>query len=331
MWIDILSLVGGLVVLLIGGEFLVRGASNMAYSFQITPLVVGLTIVAFGTSAPELLISVQAALDGASELAMGNVVGSNICNLTLVLGVTALVYPIIVNDNSIKIDWMMTMGSSILLFFFISRDFMLDKFEGVIFVLILVIYTYFLIEMSRRETREKMLDESDFDSLDDIPKVSGKQLIKEIGILAVGAVGLYFGSEWFVGGAQGIARAFEVDEVLVGLTVVAFGTSLPELVASSIAAYHKNTDLAIGNLLGSCIFNNLSILGFTAIVNDSVSGEGIAVAQDPILSRDFFMMLGVILVVLPMMISNRRIGRIEGFILLVAYFVYMYFIMPSLA
>ena len=329
MWYDVLKLVGGLVVLLIGGEFLVRGASNMAYSFQITPLVVGLTIVAFGTSAPELLISVQSALDGSPDLAMGNVIGSNICNLTLVLGVTALVYPIIVNDNSIKIDWMMTMGSSILLFFFISRDFMLDKFEGVIFVLILVIYSYFLIEMSRRETREKMLEESDFDSIDEIPKVSGKKLMQEIGILIVGAIGLYFGSEWFVGGAKGIALDFGVDEVLVGLTVVAFGTSLPELVASSIAAYHRNTDLAIGNLLGSCIFNNLSILGVTAIVNDTVSGEGVVVLQNPILTRDFFVMLAVILVILPMMISKRRIGRGEGVVLLIAYFVYMYFIMPS--
>jgi len=329
MWYDVLKLVGGLVVLLIGGEFLVRGASNMAYSFQITPLVVGLTIVAFGTSAPELLISVQSALDGSPDLAMGNVIGSNICNLTLVLGVTALVYPIIVNDNSIKIDWMMTMGSSILLFFFISRDFMLDKFEGVIFVLILVIYSYFLIEMSRRETREKMLEESDFDSIDEIPKVSGKKLMQEIGVLIVGAIGLYFGSEWFVGGAKGIALDFGIDEVLVGLTVVAFGTSLPELVASSIAAYHRNTDLAIGNLLGSCIFNNLSILGVTAIVNDTVSGEGVAVLQNPILTRDFFVMLAVILVILPMMISKRRIGRGEGVVLLIAYFVYMYFIMPS--
>ena len=157
-----------------------------------------------------------------------------------------------------------------------------------------------------------------------------KKLFKEIGILIVGAIGLFFGSQWFVGGAQGIAIDFGVDPVLVGLTVVAFGTSLPELVASSIAAYHRNTDLAIGNLLGSCIFNNLSILGVTAIVNDTVNDTGIAVPEAPFMNRDFLVMLGVILVILPMMISKRRIGRIEGVILLIGYLVYMFFIIPPL-
>ena len=159
MWIEIGLLILGLVLLVIGGDFLVRGASNLAYSIQISPLVVGLTVVAFGTSAPELLVSLQAALGGSPDISMGNIIGSNVCNLTLVLGATALFYPILVHENSIKIDWPMAMGSSLLLYFFISHDHVVQRFEGIIFVLILAIYTYFLIEMSRRETLERMAEE----------------------------------------------------------------------------------------------------------------------------------------------------------------------------
>lgn len=320
MLLSIGLLLLGLVVLIVGGEFLVRGASNLAYSIQISPLVVGLTVVAFGTSAPELLISLQSALEGAPDLAMGNIIGSNICNLTLVLGATAVFYPIIVHDNSIKVDWFMTMGSALLLFFFVSKDHVVQRFEGIIFVLILVIYTYFLIEMSRRETREKLLEENDGEEL---PKVSGLAIFKELGILAIGGGMLYFGSEWFVGGAKDIAIRLNVDETMIGLTVIALGTSLPELVTSAIAAYQKNTDLAMGNLLGSCIFNVLSILGVTSIVkNISVNPS--------LIDTDMLIMMGVMLLVLPMMISRRRIGRIEGGILLIAYIGYLTYLIQGM-
>ena len=319
MWV--LKLIGGLIILIGGGDLLVRGASRIAFSLQISPLVVGLTVVAFGTSAPELLISIVSALDGQSGVAMGNIVGSNICNLTLVLGVTAVFYPIIVSDNSIKIDWLMAMGSSLLLYFFVNEDKQVERFEGVIFIVCLIIYTYFLIEMSRKETREKMSLEQNLD-IDDIPSVSGSGVWKEVFFVVAGSVGLFLGAYVFVGGVEDLGEKFSIPEHVLGLTVVALGTSLPELVTSAIAAYKKSTDLAIGNLLGSCIFNILCILGITSsILNIPVN--------EHILETDMLWMLGITLLVLPMMISRRKIGRIEGGILLFVYFYYMYNLMTS--
>ncbi len=314
MWLDIVLLIIGLVLLILGGDFLVRGASNLAYSFQITPLVVGLTVVAFGTSAPELLVSLQAAYDGSADMSIGNVIGSNICNLSLVMGVTAIFYPIYVSANSIKIDWLVTIGSSMLFFFFASNDHKLSRPEGILFVVLLIIYTYFLIEMSRRQTKERMLEGEE-----EIPVIKGSVLAKEIGVLLIGVVGLYFGSKWFVGGARVIALYFGVEERIIALTVVALGTSLPELVTSSIAAYKKNTDLALGNLLGSCIFNVLSIIGITSIVKELEVGE-------KAIGRDMYWMIGIMLLLLPMMITRRRVARIEGVILLIVYVAFMYFV-----
>jgi cation:H+ antiporter len=336
MVLDIIILIIGLVILLYGGELLVRGASNLAYSFQISPLVIGLTVVAFGTSAPELIISLNAAaIHGATNLSISNVVGSNICNLSLVMGITAMFYPIFVDDNSIKIDWLMTMGSSLLLFFFISRDQTVDRFEGVIFILILVIYTYFLIEMSRRQTREKLAAEQEINP-DQIP-TTGPSMAREVTIFVFGCIGLYIGSELFVGSVVGIDKLFnfidvkgfgievvglaerlDLPEHIVGLTIVAIGTSLPELAASCIAAYKKNTDLALGNLLGSCIFNNLSILGFTSLIKE------IDNIDQKLIDNQMLWMLGIVLLILPMMISRRKIGVVEGSILLVVYGIFLY-------
>ena len=327
LFIHLAWLLLGLVVLLVGGEFLVRGATNLAYSIKISPMVVGLTIVAFGTSAPELLISLQANLSGAADgaaLAMGNVIGSNICNLTLVMGVTCLFYPIYVQDSSIKTDWLVTIGSSIMLFFFASQNNYIDRYEGIIFVIGIAIYTYMLIDMSRKETKAKI--QADLDNGgEEIPEIKGSAIAKEIGVFAIGCVALKFGSDWFVGGAQDIAKDFNVSGGVIGLTLVALGTSLPELVASSIAAFRKNTDLALGNLLGSCIFNNLSILGITAIVKD--------VHVDQVyIDSHMLWMIGVMLVLLPMMITRRRIAGIEGVILLLIYVAYIYFVLsPSQA
>lgn len=311
MWVEIGLLVLGLVFLVIGGDFLVRGASNLAYSMQLSPLVVGLTIVAFGTSAPELLVSLQAALNGSPDISMGNVIGSNICNLTLVLGATAVFYPIVVHENSIKIDWPVAMGSSLLLYFFISNDHEIQRFEGVIFMLILIIYTYFLIEMSRRETLERMAEKHE-----EVPEIVGSAVIKEVGFLALGGAMLYFGSEWFVGGAKSIAQEFGVSDAIIGLTVIAIGTSLPELVTSIIAAYQKNTDLAVGNLLGSNIFNILSILGLTSIVKD--------IPVNPqLVKEDMWIMMGIVLLVLILMLFGRKLGRFSGLVLLATYASYL--------
>lgn len=317
MVIDLLWLVGGLVVLILGGEILVGGATNIAYYLNISPLVVGLTVVAFGTSAPEMIISVSSSLNGQDALALGNVVGSNICNLALVMGVTALLYPIKVDEKSMKIDWVMTMGSALLLYFFVSKDFALNRFEGIIFLFIIIIYTYFLIGMSRKEMAAKQA-ESD----EELPVMNAKHLAKQIGLFFVGCLLLYIGAElMFVKGAKGLAESMfpnnpEADRI-IGLTVVALGTSLPELVASAIAAFKKETDMALGNLLGSCIFNIMSILGVTSVIRD------IHDKSHAIVSSDMIWMIALTALVLPIMLIRKKIGRIEGVILLLFYVTYI--------
>ena len=312
MIINILLLVVGLIILIVGGDFLVRGASSIALRLHISPLVVGLTIVAFGTSAPELLISVKSALAGSPDLAMGNVVGSNICNLALVLGITALIEPIKVQSDSIRIDWPVAMGSALLLYFLI-QDGWIVGYEGIIFISLLLIYTVYIVRRSRKETKAVREIEEDAE----MPDGPAKNVWKDVVFLAIGGLGLYYGSEWFVGGAQELARYLGVSERVIGITVLALGTSLPELVTAIVASVKKETDLALGNLMGSNIFNVLSILGITSIITDIH-------VSDAILSHDMIPMLGITLLILPMMLTGRTIARLEGGILLFIYLFYTY-------
>lgn len=306
-------LVVGLFVLIIGGDFLVKGASSIALRAHISPLVVGLTIVAFGTSAPELLISVKAALDGSPDMTMGNVVGSNICNLALVLGVTAIIGVIKVNSDSIKIDWPVTMGSSLLLYFVVKEDAaMIKTYEGIIFIIFLIAYTVFIVRKSRKETKARRALEEEMEEV-----IPSRNLSKDIFFIAVGCAGLYFGADWFVGGAKDLALFLGVSERVIGITVLALGTSLPELVTSIVASVKKETDLALGNLMGSNIFNILSILGITSIIQD------IHVSEE-IIRHDMVAMIGVTLLVLPMMLYKRTMGRVSGIILVAVYIFYTY-------
>lgn len=331
--LQILLLVVGLVILIFAGDFLVRGAANIAYKAKLSPLVVGLTIVAFGTSAPELVVSLSSVYNNAPDIAMGNVIGSNICNLTLVMGATALVYPIYVTTASIKIDWIITFGSGLLLYFFVSESEMvvvngeelhlhlLKRFEGIILFLILIIYTYFLIETSRKEAFEKEakgLPIADEEDMEEVEKALNSKTIVEVGFILLGCIGLYFGGNLFVDNVKALAQNMGMTENMAGATVVAFGTSAPELVTSIIAARKKNTDLALGNLLGSCIFNVLSILGITSMI------QSVQVAQD-LIEKDMLIMLGVVLILLPMMITRKKISALEGFMLLFIYVGYISF------
>ena len=312
MLFSIFLLVIGLVVLVSGGEFLVKGASSIALRVQISPLVIGLTIVAFGTSAPELFISVQSAMQGSPDLAMGNVVGSNICNLALVLGVTAIIFPVPVQKDSIRIDWPMTMGSSVLLYLLV-QDLMLSYLEGVIFVLILTAYSTFVIVKSRRKNKagKDILEEAD------LPAEPSKSVWKDVAFIVLGTVALAFGSEWFVDGAKALAINFGVSERVIGITVLALGTSLPELVTATVAAFRKATDIAVGNLMGSNIFNILSILGITSII------QPIEVSS-VIVGEDMLWMLAITLIILPMMLIKKKITRVEGLIILIFYGYYIY-------
>lgn len=308
----IVLLIIGLIVLIVGGDYLVKGSSSIALRLHLSPLVVGLTIVAFGTSAPELLISIQSALKGSPDIAMGNVVGSNICNLALVLGLTAVINPVKVKTNSIKIDWPMTMGSSLLLYL-IVREGRIVAYEGILFIVILLLYLFFIIRQSRKNIKatNKILNK------DEIPDTPAKQIWKDIVFILIGCVGLYFGSEWFVNSAKDLALNLGVEERVVGLTIVALGTSLPELSTAAVASYKGHTDLAIGNLMGSNIFNILSILGITSIIHE------IPVHID-ILNKDIIWMLLVTLIILPLMITRREVGRVDGFILMAVYVIYVY-------
>ncbi len=313
----VLYLFAGLFLLVLGGDFLVKGASNLAIQLKISPLVVGLTIVAFGTSSPELLVSINAALSGSPDLTMGNVIGSNICNLALVLGVAAIIRPIRVNADSIKIDWPMTMGSSVLLYFLV-REGLLKSYEGFLFIALLVGYTAFIILKSRKENHKNKNISSD-----ELPKPDRrKHLFKDIVLIIIGCLGLFYGSDWFVEGGKALAIHFGISERVIGITVLALGTSLPELVTASIASFKNQTDLALGNLMGSNIFNILSILGITSIIKEIE-------VSDIILNTDMVWMLGITLLVLPMMIHKREVGRNEGFVLLLIYGYYTFKVLSS--
>lgn len=315
MLLNLVILIVGLFVLIMGGDFLVRGASSIALRLHISPLVVGLTIVAFGTSAPELLISIKAALGGSPDMTMGNVVGSNICNLALVLGITAVLGVIPVRSDSIKLDWPMTMGSSLLLYLLVKFDdeHIISRYEGLIFLTIIILYTIFIIRRSRKETKALRAMEEEFD----MPEGPANNIWKDLVFIMVGCAGLYFGADWFVGSAQKLAFYLGVSERVIGITVVALGTSLPELVTAIVASIKKETDLALGNLMGSNIFNVLSILGITSIITEIKVSEAI-------INHDMVPMLGITLIILPLMLVKRKMDGISGGILLFIYLFYTY-------
>lgn len=305
-------LFGGLIILIAGGEFLVRGAVSIALRMKISPLVVGLTVVAFGTSAPELFISLQSALTGSPDIAMGNVVGSNICNLTLVLGLTACITSVPVQKDSLKIDWPVAMGSSLLLFLLVQGN-VLGFWEGVLFVVLLVSYTSFVIKRSRKETKSR---QEQADELD-LPAKPSANVWTDVLLIALGTIGLAVGSNWFVMGAKSLAIALGISERVVGITVVALGTSLPELATAVVAAIRKETDIAMGNLIGSNIFNILSILGITSIVRE-IQVNGVFIHSDMI------WMLLVTFILFPMMLLRRKIEKLSGVLLLAIYSYYIY-------
>jgi len=309
---DFFWLVLGLVILIFSGDYLVKGAVGVAEKFKISPLVIGMTVVSFGTSAPELFVSIKAAWEGSPDLAIGNVIGSNIANIALVLSITVLIFPIIVDRNSKIIDWPMMMFSSILFYVF-SLDNVISTIEGVAMVSILLVFTILLIRNSRKLNL-------DFDEvIDGTPSNMGLTVLYLIG----GLVGLKFGADWFVEGAKGVAKSFGMTDKVIGVTIVAFGTSVPELVASGVAAYRRQTDISLGNLVGSNIFNILIVLGITSIITPIQVAESVMVF-------DMYWMLGIALALYPMMFIGKKMGRIHGLILLSAYITYIVLCVQSI-
>ncbi|KYG84563.1 hypothetical protein AWW67_05485 [Roseivirga seohaensis] len=307
----ILILVLGLATLIVGGEVLVKGASKLALRFNVSSLVVGLTVVAFGTSAPELLVSLNSALKGAPDFALGNVIGSNISNLALVLGTAALFGFIPIKKDSARRDWPVTLGSSVLLYIFAYNG-MISNLEGTILVILLVIYLGSLLYTTRKEQIKLDVEEPD--------KLEKWGIVKDIFQVSLGIVCLYFGADWFIGGAEEIAVDLGVSQRVIGLTVLALGTSLPELFTSVIAARKGETDLALGNLLGSNIFNVLSIIGITSII------KPLSVNMD-MLHTDFPWMIGITILILPLMVFRKRLGTPSGIILIGSYLVYVFFLL----
>ena len=308
-----LFLVLGLVTLILGGDLLVRGAVSVALKVRISPLVVGMTVVSLGTSAPELLVSLSAVLNGHPDVAVGAVVGSNIANLGLVLGLTILIFPILINKDSIKIDWPMMFLATVLFYFF-SQDNQLQRWEGLVFVSLLILFISWLIYRSRSSSGH--YEEQNSDEVKDAPL--SRPVWKDLSLIVIGAFGLYQGAEWLIQSVVDLAKEFDVSEKVISVTIVAFGTSVPELVTSIVAAFKKETDISVGNLIGSNIFNILAILGITSIVHP------FEVSED-ILAFDLYFMIAVTVILLPLMLIGKKLSYISGIILLSSYVFYIYF------
>jgi len=307
---EYLLLIAGLVVLILAGEFLVKGAVGLALRFNISTLVIGMTIVAFGTSAPELLVSLKAAIEGHPEISIGNVLGSNIANIALVLGITTIILPINVGKSTIRIDWPIMMLSTIAFFLFILNG-VIEWWEGLLYVIALVVYNILMIKKSNSSAE---LDD------DLVKKEQDKYgLLKNIVFVIIGTLGLAFGANWLLDGAVEIALNFGVSEYVIGATVVAFGTSVPELATSIVAACKKQTDISVGNLIGSNVFNLLAVLGITSLVKE------IPVSIQ-VQNEDVYWLLSISFLLFPIMYFNNRINRVKGLILMLAYIAYIYFV-----
>jgi cation:H+ antiporter len=295
---------------LYSGDLLVKGGVALASHFKISTLVVGVTVVSFGTSAPELFVSLDAALSGSPDISIGNVVGSNISNIALVLGFTAILLPLPVRSNSIKYDWPVMMGASILFYVFALNG-KLQTIEGIVFIILLISFMVWTIWNSRRENR----------NLSEEPKTAKYSIPISVLLIAASSVGLYFGANLLVGSAKSIAIDFGVSERVVGLTIVAFGTSVPELATSAVAAYKKETDISIGNIIGSNIFNLFGVLGVTSII------KNISVSQE-IISFDALFMLAVslLLFLLILPLKKGKLHRWKGVLLLSSYLFYVYLV-----
>lgn len=311
MWLSWVLLIGGLAILIVGGDFLVRSSVRLALHLKVSPLVIGLTIVSLGTSFPELVVSMNAALDGHPDIAIGNVVGSNIANLALVLGLSAMFFPMLVKRSTVVFDWPIMLLASILLFVF-AWDLQIEAWEGLVFLSGLAMYNFVLIRSSRKQNRRLEMDELEVENDDK----SSANLIRTLIVLIVSIAALIGGAEILVEGAIGVARAFGMEERIIAVTIVAFGTSVPELATSLVALYKDESSISVGNLIGSNVFNILGILGVTAVVHP--------IDVNPaILAFDMYWVLAIPLLLYPMLLTRMRVGRLEGALLFSTYVAYI--------
>ena len=314
---NIVFLILGLVLLVGGAEYLVRGAARLASAAGVSSLVVGLTVVAFGTSSPELAVSVVAAFKGQADLAIGNVVGSNIFNILFILGLSAVIIPLVVAQQLVRFDVPLMIGVSFLLLL-LGLDGNIGRFDGILLFGGVLAYTIFLIRQSRKESSAEVKAEyeDEFGSGKDSPA-----WLKNISLVILGLVGLVIGSKWLVDSAVSIAQAFGVSELIIGLTIVAAGTSMPEVATSVVAALRGERDIAVGNVVGSNIFNILCVIGLSSIVSPS----GVAISETA-LRFDIPVMIAVAVACLPVFFAGYRITRLNGVVFLLFYAAYLVYL-----
>jgi len=308
----LLLIVVGFVLLVFGGDVLVRGASGLAVAARISPVVIGLTVVAMGTSAPEVAVSVQSAWIGKADLAVGNVVGSNIFNVLFILGLSALIVPLVVSSQLVRVDVPLMIAASLLVYG-LGYDGSLSRLDGVLLFSLLLTYVIWTVRQSRRKTEAELAEQFEQEI-----ETRPRPMLQLVGLIVLGLVLLALGANWLVEGAVIIARLMGMSELMIGLTIVAVGTSLPEVAASLAASLKGERDIAVGNVVGSNLFNLLGVLGVTAIV----APAGVAVSSQA-LQLDIPVMIAVAVATLPIFFTGHLIARWEGALFFFYYLVYM--------
>jgi len=311
--LNFLLIISGFILLILGGNWLLKSAVSISLGLKIPKIIIGMTVVSFATSAPELIVSINSAVNGYPDLALGNVIGSNIANLALVLGITLLIAEMDVQKSFFTTNWPVMMVASILLFLFLHNDYLISDFEGLIFVLFLI---FFLVYLFRFQN---------YDIIDDLPEdVDLLPASKTFIFFLLGSVGLWGGSELLIYGATNLALDFGITERLVGITVVSIGTSIPELAASIIAVLKKEKAISLGNLIGSNIFNILAVVGITSLITPIPANDHV------IYTNDIYWML-LVSMVLPILIllpKKMELKRKSGIVLLLLYVVFIYQTIP---
>ncbi len=307
---EIFLLIAGLVLLLFSGEFLIRSSVSFAAHLKISSLVVGLVVVSFGTSAPELFVSILASAGGHPDISLGNIVGSNISNIGIVLGITVMIAPFFVDTRSVIRNWAFMTASSLLILVFVLTGDGLGRFEGLILLTMIILFVWFSITRSRKLVRKS----------NDKPAEPAFPMSTTLLLLLVSSAGLAIGAEFLVKGATGIARELGISDRVISVSVIAIGTSLPELVTSVMAAIRKQKEISIGNIIGSNIFNLLAILGVSSVINP------IRVTEQAKFTGDMIWMtaISVLLMLLMLPVKGSSLGRWKGLILTTFYFVYIY-------
>jgi cation:H+ antiporter len=306
---DYLFIVLGLILLVLGGDWLLKSAVGMSVRLNVSKIIIGMTVVSFATSAPELIVSLKAALDGFPDIALGNVVGSNIANIGLILGVVMIISEMKVDASFFKTDWPAMIIASFLLYFLLLYDGEIARMEGAVLFLLIILFVIYLIKTQKSNEPEFEIE---------LEKAMPMYLI--VWFLLIGGGALYGGSELLIKGAVNIANAFGVSDRIIAVTVVAVGTSIPEFAASLIAAIKKESSISIGNIVGSNIFNIFSVLGLTAMI------QPIKLVDQKLLSSDLLWMIGFAIVLLPLVLLPKRgyLDRKAGIILVLGYGVFIY-------